>query len=105
MRLSLSKHANERLSGRMAGIVTRNEVIAAIYEAGDMGVGETAVIFKRLPKTISMRDCDGSVSTGNMVLAVFRRSSPSDAGCVTTVELRESWQKPSRRWARVIDLT
>ncbi len=105
MPVSFSKHASYRLAGRMSGIVTAREILAAVYEAGPMDLGETAVVVKRLPRVKVVRDDDGSVSEGDTVIAVYRRSSSMDAGCITTVELRGSWQKQSARWAQVIDLT
>ncbi len=105
MSVSFSKHASYRLAGRMSGIVTACEILAAVYEAGPMGLGETAVIVKRLSRVKVVQDDDGSISEGDTVIAVYRRSSAADPGCITTVELRGNWQKKSVRWAQVIDLT
>ena len=103
--INFSKHANDRLNGRMSGIVSQREIQAAVYEAGKLGVGETAIKVKRLPRVITVSDRDGSVSQGDVVIAVYRRSNLLDAGCVTTVELRCHWQNDSGRWTQVIDLT
>ncbi len=105
MAISFSKHASYRLAGRMSGIVTAREILAAVYEAGPMGLGETAVVVKHLSRAKIVRDDDGSVSEGDTVIAVYRRSGVDDPGCITTIELRGSWQKQSARWALVIDLT
>lgn len=102
--LKLSKHAEERLSERLRGIVTRTEIETAVRRVGRFGVGETAIRIKHLPRTLRVSGADGSVSTGNTVFVVYRRDNSTDEGLVTTVELRGSWQGPAARWTKVINL-
>ena len=105
MAVTFSKHANDRLNGRMSGIVTKHEILAAVRAVGNLDLGETAIKVKRLSRVMTVTDLDGSISQGDVVVAVYRRSSLLDAGCVATIELRCRWQKNSSRWAWIIDLT
>jgi hypothetical protein len=81
-----SKHALERLAGRLASIVSRTEVTQVVAKQR-FEVGETHVHIKDLPKRVTIMEGDRQV-VGDQVWAVYRRSSQTDQGCVATVMIR-----------------
>lgn len=101
--LYFSKHASDRLE-RVRGILSREDVEAAVRRAGRLGIGETAIKVRVLPRSVQVTAADGSYSSGNVVYVVFRRRDAADQGAVATIELRHAAQGPSKRWARVINL-
>jgi hypothetical protein len=100
-----SLHAAERVMYRVAGLCTAAEVISAVKAAGPFPLGETAVVVKRLDRVMTVRTADGSVSKGDLVIAVYSKRDKNDAGCIATVQLRGSKQKVSPRWVKLVDRT
>jgi hypothetical protein len=107
--LKFSSHARERIYGRLAGLTSGKEIDLAIRlalrEVGQFCVGETAVKIRRLPRCLTLTAADGSVSSGDILTCVYKRSCQQDPGLVTTVELRHHNQPDAKRWASVVDLT
>lgn len=95
MIIRFTLHATERLTGRLSHLVTETEVDRAVARAlatGRAGVGETHILIKRLPRTVTIVEDGGREIIGDVIWAVVQRDHHRDPGRVKTVMLRGHWQ-------------
>jgi hypothetical protein len=92
-----TKHAYDRLSRRLAGLVDERQISAAVFECDNLPVGQTGIVIKRLGRVIHREG-----SSGDLVVAVVERDR--NGSCrVVTVELRGSDQGPAWAWKKYLD--
>ena len=82
---SITQHAKQQLKARFDGMITFEDVCAAV-NARKYRIGQTCVEIKRLPQVIALPDN----TNGDVIYAVVDKRYAKDNGRVVTVMVRRS---------------
>jgi hypothetical protein len=92
----LSDHAKERVSQRLGALLSPEAIEKAVATIDSFPIGETQICVKSLGRKVHIEG-----SHGDTVVAVVRRQSQGDKGCISTVMLRYRYQLRNVKYAFV----